>query len=247
VTVGVGRPIVLLHGLFGAARNFGALQRRLATHGRVLALDLRNHGRSPHAPGMDYDTQAADVLETLQAADALPCALIGHSMGGKTAMRLALTAPEDVGRLLVSDIAPVRYEAGFRGYAEAMAGIDLSAGVTRAQLDAALSQTVPDPSVRAFLLQNFVSGPHPHWRNGLAEIAAGLPDIENWPPIAAQYEGPTLFVAGGRSPYIKPEHRTLIQALFPKARMITLHRAGHWVHVDDPEGFLSIAEAFVTS
>jgi pimeloyl-ACP methyl ester carboxylesterase len=237
--------VVLLHGLFGAARNFGAVQRRLAKHRRVLALDLRNHGNSPHAPGMDYDTQATDVLETLAAANALPCALIGHSMGGKVAMRAALTAPDAIARLLVSDIAPVAYQAGFRGYAEAMAAADLSGDVTRARLDAALAPAVPEAAVRAFLLQNFAPGPPPHWRNGLAEIAAGLPDIERWPPIDVQYSGPTVFVAGGKSYYIKAEHRPIIQALFPKARMVSLHRAGHWVHVDDPEGFMSIAEAFV--
>ncbi len=237
----------MLHGLFGAARNFGAVQRRLAEHGRVLALDLRNHGRSPHAMGMDYDTQAADVLETLAAAAALPCVLIGHSMGGKTAMRVALNAPASVERLLVSDIAPVAYQARFRGYAEAMAAIDLSENLTRARLDALLAPTVADPSVRAFLLQNFSAGAKPFWRIGLTEIAAGLPDIESWVPTEAQYTGPTLFVAGGLSDYIQPAHRPLIRTLFPKAHFISLRRAGHWVHADDPEGFMSIAEAFLNA
>jgi pimeloyl-ACP methyl ester carboxylesterase len=221
------------------------VQRRLATSGRVIALDQRNHGRSPHAPGMDYDTLAADALETLQSENALPCALIGHSMGGKTAMRMALNAPEAVERLLVADIAPVPYQAGFRGYAEAMAAIDLSGEVSRSRIDAALAPHVPDPSVRAFLLLNFSPGPPPMWRNGLDEIAAGLPDIQSWPPTSAQYIGPTLFVAGARSDYIRPEHRTPIRALFPKARFISLRNAGHWLHADDPAGFLGIVEAFL--
>jgi pimeloyl-ACP methyl ester carboxylesterase len=196
---------------------------------------------------MDYDTQAADVLETLRAADALPCALIGHSMGGKTAMRLALSAPDAVERLLVSDIAPVAYQAGFRGYAEAMGAVDLSNGVSRAQMDLALAPTVTDAAVRAFLLQNFLPGPPSAWRIGLSEIAAGLADIEDWPPIQAHYLGPTLFVAGGRSDYIRPEYRADIRNLFPKARFISLRHAGHWVHSDDPEGFLSVVNSFLAN
>ncbi len=246
-SVGTGRPVVLLHGLFGAARNFGVLQRRLSAHGRILALDLRNHGRSPHAPGMTYPVLAADVLETLQALDALPCVLIGHSMGGKVAMRVALDAPGSVERLLVSDIAPVAYRAGFRGYAEAMAALDLAGPVSRAGLDAGLAGVVADPAVRGFLLQNLSLGPPARWRIGLAEIAAGLPDIEAWPPPAegTQYSGPTLFVAGGRSDYIRAEHRPQIRAWFPSARFVTLRNAGHWVHADDPAGFLSVADVFL--
>ena len=246
VSAGEGRPVVLLHGLFGAARNFGSLQRSLAPRGRIIALDLRNHGRSPHAPGMDYPTQAADVLETLREAGALPCALIGHSMGGKTAMRVALDAPDAVQRLLVSDISPVAYRAGFRRYAEAMAALDLS-GKSRPAVDAALAPAVPDAAVRSFLLQNLSPGPPPSWRIGLQEIASGLPDIEDWPEASGTYEGPTLFVAGGRSDYIRPEHRAKIQALFPSARHITLRQAGHWVHADAPEAFLQVVETFLST
>ena len=239
-------PAVLLHGLFGAARNFGALQRRLAVHTRVIALDLRNHGASPHQAGMDYPTMAADVLETLGALDGLPCALIGHSMGGKVAMRLALDAPQAVARLLVADIAPVVNRAGFRGYAQAMAALDLSPPASRARLDAALAPVVEDPVIRAFLLQNLALGSvPPHWRIGLEEIAAGLPDIEDWPASGARYDGPTVFVAGERSNYIQAGHRPLIRALFPHARFITLRHAGHWLHADNPDGFFSIAAAFL--
>ncbi len=244
-SVGSGRPIVLLHGLFGAGRNFGVLQRRLSAHGRILALDLRNHGRSPHAPGMTYPIMAADVLETLRMLDAVPCAVVGHSMGGKVAMRLALDRPQAVERLLISDISPVTYRAGFRGYAEAMAALDLTGTPSRASLDAGLADVVSDPAVRGFLLQNLSLGPPARWRIGLAEIAAGLPDIEAWPAADAQYLGPTLFVAGGRSHYILPEHRPLIRGWFPAARFVTLRHAGHWVHADDPEGFISVVEVFL--
>jgi len=244
--MGDGPPVALLHGLFGAGRNWGAIQRRLAKRFRVLALDLRNHGDSPHVPGMTYEALAGDVLETLARAGALPAALVGHSMGGKAAMRAALDRPDAVTRLLVADIAPVRYPTGFGAYARAMAALPLTPGLTRAQADAALAPAVPDTGVRLFLLQNLRFGAAPAWRIGLAEIAAGLADVEGWEaPPGATYDGPTLFVAGARSTYIQPGHRPAIRALFPAARFITLKDAGHWLHSDNPEGFLAVAEAFL--
>jgi esterase len=244
--MGDGPPVALLHGLFGAARNLGSVQRRLAKRFRVLALDLRNHGDSPHAPGMDYAALAGDVLETLARADALPAALIGHSMGGKAAMRVALDQPGAVKRLLVADIAPVPYPPGFGAYAGAMAALPLAPGLTRAAADAALAPAAPDAGIRGFLLQNLRLGAAPAWRIGLAEIAAGLPEIEGWDaPPGAAYPGPTLFVAGARSTYIQPAHRPVIRSLFPAARFVTLKDAGHWLHSDNPEGFIAVIEAFL--
>lgn len=243
---GEGSPVVLLHGLFGSARNLGTVQARLAARHRVLALDLRNHGDSPHAYGMDYATMAEDVRETLAARNALPAALIGHSMGGKVAMRLALAAPEAATRLLVADIAPVAYPPGFGAYAEAMAALPLQAGLTRATADAALAPAIPEASVRSFLLQNLHLGAAPSWRIGLAEITAALPEIEGWnTPPGASYGGPTLFVSGEFSPYIQAEARPTIRALFPAVRFVTLRHAGHWLHADNPDGFVAVASAFL--
>lgn len=245
VEAGSGPPLALLHGLFGSARNFGAVQKRLAARRRVLALDLRNHGASPHAAGMDYGEQAGDVLETLGGRAALPPVVVGHSMGGKVAMRLALDAPEAVSRLVVCDIAPVAYPPHFRAYARAMLGLDLASGLTRGAADAALAPAVPDAAVRAFLLQNLVPGERPHWRIGLAEIAAALSDIEGWEaPAGAQFAAPVLFLAGERSDYVRPEHRGAIRALFPAARFVTLRNAGHWLHADQPDAFVSAIDAF---
>ncbi len=243
---GTGPPVALLHGLFGAGRNLGRAQRRLAARFRAIALDLRNHGESPHAQGMSYAEMAGDVLETLAGMDALPAALIGHSMGGKAAMRAALARPEAVTRLLVADIAPVPYPPGFGAYASAMAALPLAPGLTRAGAGAVLAQAVPDAGVRGFLLQNLRPGAAPAWQIGLAEIAAGLSDIEGWDaPPGAAYPGPTLFVAGARSDYIQPAHRPAIRGLFPAARFVTLRDAGHWLHTDNPAGFIAVAEAFL--
>jgi pimeloyl-ACP methyl ester carboxylesterase len=243
---GAGRPVVLLHGLFGAAKNFSTVQRALAQNYRVIALDLRNHGSSPHEAGMGYDQQAEDVLATLHALDAVPCALVGHSMGGKTAMRVALRAPDTVERLVVSDIAPAAYPPAFRDFATAMAALDLAPGTNRAALDAALARTVENPAVRGFLLQNVRLGAAPSWQIGLAEITAGLPDIEGWPdPGSAVYAGPTLFVTGERSDYVRPEHRGKILAGFPAARFAQVKNAGHWVHADNQAGFLAVVSGFL--
>ncbi len=245
---GDGVPVALLHGLYGQASNFGGLQRRLAQGRRVIALDLRNHGASPHAPAMSYPDMAEDVLETLRAMEALPCALVGHSMGGKVAMCAALAAPAAVARLLVADIAPVAYDhAGFHArYVAAMQAVQLHPGLTRAEADAALADAVPDRATRGFLLLNLRLGAEPSWRLNLDRIGPALPALAGWPqPDDPPYQGPTLFVGGGRSDYVRAEYREAIRALFPAARFVTLTNAGHWLHADDPEGFASTAEAFI--
>ena len=246
VSRGEGPVLVLLHGLFGQSGNFGAIQRRLAAGGRrVVAMDLRNHGASPHAPGMDYRTLAADVRETMQLLGLPPCAVLGHSMGGKTAMALALDHPQAVSRLCVADIAPVRYRPHLVTYATAMRDLALSPELTRADADAALAPVVADAGERAFLLSNLRLGATPHWRIGLDAIIAGMDDIQDWPIAGVPpYAGPTLFLSGAHSRYVRPEHRDAIAPLFPSARFVTLKNAGHWLHADDPEGFLAVVEAF---
>jgi pimeloyl-ACP methyl ester carboxylesterase len=242
---GDGPPVVLLHGLFGSARNFGATQRALTPLFRVIAMDARNHGASPHAAGMRYATLAADVLETMDALGVTRSAVIGHSMGGKTAMTLAVMAPERVGRLLVADIAPIPYQHGNSTIADAMRAIPLHAGLTRAEADAALTEAVPAAEVRTFLLQNLQFAPQPSWRIGLDEIAAAIPDLEGWETPSGNFSGPVLFVSGAQSDYVRPEHRPAIRALFPTARFVSVKNAGHWLHADNPAGFLSVVEAFL--
>jgi pimeloyl-ACP methyl ester carboxylesterase len=244
--LGEGPPVVFLHGLFGQGRNFAAIARPLAARARVLLLDLRNHGDSPHAVGMDYRDMARDVAETLDAEGVGAAAVIGHSMGGKVAMTLALTEPARVARLLVSDIAPRPYAGTLARYAEAMRALPLSPGLTRAAAEAALATAVPDASVRAFLLHSlrFDTTP-PSWRVGLQQISAGMPDILSFPDITARYDGPVLFVVGDRSDYVTPEDRPRIRGLFPRARFVRVRGAGHWVHADQPEAFRAIVDAFL--
>ena len=245
IQAGEGPPVVILHGLFGAARNFGALHRALAPRFRVIALDMRNHGDSPHAADMRYPTLAADVHETLQALGVDQAAVIGHSMGGKAAMAMALQWPTQVGRVLVADIAPVIYQHGNTVFTAAMQAIPLTPELTRRAADAALAQSVPDQTLRSFLLQNLQFGANPHWRIGLDEIAAAIPDLEGWINLPSTYQGPSLFVTGANSGYVLPEHRPIIRAQFPTARFVAIKNAGHWVHADNPAVFLSVVEAFL--
>jgi esterase len=248
IEAGHGEPtLVLLHGLFGSARNFGLVQREFASRRRTIALDLRNHGASPHDATMRYADMAADVMQALDRLSALPAILLGHSMGGKVAMQAALTHAESVARLIVADIAPITYPPHYRDIANAMLAMPLVSGMTRAEADAALTQSVPDAAMRAFLLQNLQVGKAPAWRIGLGEIVAAFGEIEGWDaPVDARYSGPTLFVAGATSRYIQPEHRPIIRSWFPSARFVTLKNAGHWLHADNPSGFIAVVEAFVT-
>jgi esterase len=244
---GEGPPLVLLHGLFGAGQNWGAIRRALAPRFRVLTPDLRNHGASPRAAEMSYAAMARDVAETLDAAGIGSATVLGHSMGGKAAMAFALAYPARVGRLIVADVAPVRYKPALRAYVDAMRALPLRPGLARKDADTALAATIPEAGIRAFLLQNlrFEADP-PEWRLGLAELAAAMPAIEGIDlPDGARFDGPVLVMAGERSDYIRPEHHALFRALFPHAGFVTVPGAGHWVHAENPAGFLALLEAFL--
>ena len=244
---GAGPPIVLLHGLFGRARNLGTLARRLAGKHRVISLDLRNHGESGHAPAMAYDDLARDVLETLAELAARPAVLIGHSMGGKTALMAALLQPASVQKLVVIDIAPRPYAHHNAQVAAALCAVPLNQPLTRRDADALLAPAIPNDSTRGFLLQNFAPGDAPAWRIGLQNIADGITDIEGWPASAKNltYPGPTLFVAGGASDYILPTDAPLIRAVCPQATIETISGAGHWVHVDQADPLAVMLEDFI--
>ena len=242
-----GEPLVLLHGLFGQAGNFGAAQRALAASGRrVVAMDLRNHGVSPHATSMSYAEMAADVAETLDAIGATPADVLGHSMGGKAAMVLALTRPALVRRLVVADVAPVAYRHDQSRNVEAMRGLDLAGLSTRAEADRRLAATLPDPALRAFFLQSLdVRADPPRWKLNLDLLAAEMPKILGFPQVAGRFDGPALFLAGAQSDYVRPEHRPAILAAFPAARFAELKGAGHWLHAEKPRAFEETVRAFL--
>jgi pimeloyl-ACP methyl ester carboxylesterase len=247
---GDGPPLLILHGLFGSGRNWTSIARKLAETRRVLAVDLRNHGASPWDPAMDYPTMAADVLELIEEKALDRPVVLGHSMGGKTAMAAALAAPRAVGALIVADIAPVAYRHGNAAYVAAMRAIDLSRVERRGDADEALRDAVPEAGVRGFLLQNLVFGEdRPRWQLNLDAIAASMDRLIDFPYAAgeARYGGPALFIAGGASGYVRPEHREAIRAFFPAANIETIAGAGHWPHAEKPREFLEIATRFLAA
>lgn len=225
-------PVLIAPGLFGSARNWGAIAKRLSDTREVRAVDMRNHGESPWAPVHDYPSMADDLAQVLE----VPSDVIGHSMGGKAAMVLALSRPELVRRLVVADIAPVAYGHTQAHLIEAMQTLNLNEIESRRDADMQLSQRVEDPSVRAFLLQS-LDVKAKKWRLNLDVLDAEMPKVMSFPEISGQFDGPTLFLTGADSDYVSRDHRGLIKSMFPNARFAKLPGAGHWLHADQPRAF----------
>ena len=247
---GSGPPVAILHGLFGSGRNWRSVAQHLAARHRVLTFDLRNHGASPWADGMSYGDMVEDVRASFRARGIGHAALLGHSMGGKVAMLMALLHPDEVDLLIVVDIAPAANPPNLLAYIRAMRVIDLRGVTRRAEVDTRLVGAVPDPAERAFLLQNLMIDENAaRWRLNLEAIERGFPEIVRFPdlPAGTFYRGPALFVAGALSNYIRPEHEPGIRRLFPRARIIRIEGAGHWVHAEQPQAFLQAVGPFLTS
>ncbi len=238
-------PLVIAHGLYGSGRNWGVIARRLADRRDVVAVDMRNHGDSRRFPTQGYPDMAADLAEVIESLGA-PVDLLGHSMGGKAAMQLALTRPELIRRLVVADIAPIPYTHDQSRNAQAMAALDLARITTRAEADAALSDRIDDPALRAFFLQSLdLRHKPPRWKLNLAVLEAEMPKIVGWPGTQGVFDHPALFLTGSDSSYVRPEHRETIRALFPKARFARIPGAGHWLHAEKPREFEETVRVFL--
>ena len=264
-TVGEAGPrVVFVHGLFGQGKNWTTAAKGLADGHRVTLLDLPNHGHSPWTERVDYLDMAQMVADELESFGE-PVTLVGHSMGGKVAMQLALRRPELLRALVVVDIAPVEYpltggrtddddeEASpFGAYIAAMRAVDLGALETRADADRALREAVPSRMVRSFLLQSLVreglgSDGGWRWRLNLETLERDLGELRGFPdpPPGATFDGPVLWIAGANSHYVLPEDRERMNALFPATRLVKVKNAGHWVHSEQPEVFLETLRRFL--
>ena len=242
-----GLPLLIAHGLFGSGRNWGVIARHLADMRDVITVDMRNHGHSPRAVSQSYADMAGDLAEVI-AAQGGRVDLLGHSMGGKACMQLALTQPQLIRRLVVADIAPVAYTHDQSRHIHAMRGLDLSGAPSRGDADRRLAAAVPDPALRAFFLQSLDLKAHPpQWRLNLDVLEAEMPQIVGWPGTQGQFERAALFLTGSESHYVKPEYRELIRALFPKARFAKLPGAGHWLHADRPREFEETVRVFLNA
>jgi pimeloyl-ACP methyl ester carboxylesterase len=266
-TVGEAGPrVVFVHGLFGQGRNWTTIAKGLAENHRVTLVDLPNHGHSPWTDRVDYADMAgllADELELLGE----PVTLVGHSMGGKVAMTLALRRPELLRALVVVDIAPSVYpisggrtddpdeEASpFAAYIAAMRALDLDTLETRQDADDALRSVVPSRMVRGFLLQSLVrdglgTDGGWRWRLNLELLERDLGALRGFPepPAGAHFDGPVLWIAGANSTYVLPEDRPRMEQLFPSTRLVRIKNAGHWVHSEQPEVFLETLRRFLAA
>ncbi len=239
---GDGPPVVVMHGLFGSSTNWRRIARALSDRHRVFTVDLRNHGNSPWAATMSYREMAEDVVALFDTLGLKKPDVLGHSMGGKVAMTLALTEPRRVSRLIVVDIAPISYGDRFSSYAQAMRGIDTMAATSRDEIQRALSQDIHDPGTVGFLMQNLVRHNEQYdWRINLTALSAAMGEIGAFPSAldGKTFDGPTTLIAAGRSDYVSADDRKLFSSYFPKARFVEIRDAGHWVHVDRPDEFIA--------
>ena len=242
-----GVPLVILHGLYGNQGNWSVHAGQLADRYALYAFDARNHGQSPWADSMTLEEMAADVADTMSGLGLSSVHLLGHSMGGKTAMLLALQQPQRVRSLVVVDIAPVAYAKSNDAVLQAMAALDLAALRSRAEAENQLAQHIERKAVRDFLLANLQRAPTGNfqWRINLPVIQQYFAEVTGWPEHGLVYEGPALFIRGDLSDYILPEHYASISQQFPRAALKTVANAGHWVHSEKPEALQRLVRNFL--
>jgi esterase len=244
---GQGKPLIILHGLFGSLENWHSISQKLAVDFNVFAVDQRNHGRSPHAPEMSYELMAQDLKELLGGQHLQTAHILGHSMGGKTAMLFALNYPELLDNLIVADMAPRTYPPAHRHILDALLALDLRAFKNRKGMELQLANSIPELGLRQFLLKNVKRDPAGafYWQMNLQAIHANYERLNEPLPTRRTFDHPTLFIHGELSDYVRNEDFAQIQTLFPRAENCEIPAAGHWLHVDAPEAFLRTVRDFL--
>jgi pimeloyl-ACP methyl ester carboxylesterase len=233
-------PLIIAHGLFGSARNWNVIAKRLSDSRPVVAVDMRNHGGSFHDAEHSYPAMAEDLAEVISAHGG-QADLLGHSMGGKAAMTLALQGAPGLRHLLVADIAPVAYGHSQGPVVSALQAVELDAVTRRSDADAQLAAHLEDPMLRAFLTQSLaIEEGRARWKLNLDALAEQMPRIMDFPAIDGWFDGRVTVIRGGESDYVSPEHEPMLKALFPQAEIVTMEGRGHWLHAEDPRGFEAV-------
>ncbi len=243
---GEGHPLIIIHGLFGSADNWRSMAKYFSRFYRVISVDLRNHGRSPHNDTQDFASMAADIEQLCGDLGLHKVHVLGHSLGGKVAMQFAAEQPAWVEKLVVVDISPRRYFSEHTPLMDAMLALDLKKLDSRAAVDEVLAEKVTDKSVRQFLLMNLQSGDEGlYWRINLPALKANYQHL--MAPVCEHttVSANSLFVYGSLSEYVNEEDRALISKQFPHARFQAIEKAGHWVHAERPQQFKQIVEDFL--
>jgi esterase len=246
---GEGKPLLLLHGLFGSGRNWSGIARQLSGSYKVVTVDLRNHGASGHADSMAYTEMAEDIARLVTSLGQDSICILGHSMGGKTAMTLSLLNPALVERLIVVDIAPAKYLSNHDDLISAMHLLPVNKLKNRNQADVFLSQYIPEPRLRQFILQNLVRDEDAgyKWRINLKAIQDNQNRLRDFPAElkGMSFEGPALFLSGSLSDYIGTHHQDAINAYFPESTHVVIEDAKHWVHADKPDEVIKAVSRFL--
>ena len=244
---GQGEPIVILHGLFGTLDNWQTIAKKLAEQYWVFIIDQRNHGRSPHDPEMNYSIMAKDLQQFMEQHWIHKAYVMGHSMGGKTAMQFAVDFPDMVEKLIVVDIGPFSKSGGHGYIFDALLSIDLKKIKSRKEADDLLGQRITDFGVRQFLLKNLTRNKNGEysWKMNLPVLHKAYKEILSDIYFSDQYEGETLFIGGGRSDYITEKEFPSFKSIFPKAQLKIIENAGHWVHADQPGQLIEITQNFL--
>lgn len=245
---GEGYPIIILHGLFGTSDNWQTIAKKLAENYTVYIIDQRNHGRSPHDDTFNYEVMAEDLQAFMESQWIYEAHVIGHSMGGKTAMQFALNYPDLVNQLVVVDIAPKAYEGGHQAIFEALFSLDLDKIDNRKTADKLLAKKIADFGVRQFLLKNLTRKKEGgfRWKMNLPVIYQNYNQILSTITSLDTFDNPTLFIRGGASDYVQDEDMQNINLLFPNAELTTVENVGHWVHAAAPTELLKLVKDFLS-
>jgi esterase len=244
---GQGDPLIILHGLCGSLDNWHTVSRRLARRYHVLAVDQRNHGQSPHSDEMNYACMADDLLELFDSRSVGRARVLGHSMGGKTAMQFALAHPDKVASLVVVDIAPRAYAPVLAPVLASLQTLDGRSFPDRKAADAAVAEVIPDPAMRGFLLKSLGRDPAGvvRWKFNLPAILRNYSRLNDAIEFRRPFDRPTLFVRGGRSDFVQDSDQAAIRDLFPRAEIGTIAGAGHWIQSEAPDALLACLEPFL--
>ena len=244
--LGEGSPLVILHGLFGSLDNWMTLGKKFAKHHKVILVDQRNHGQSFHDDAFNYEVMAEDLKNLLSHLNIEQCAVLGHSLGGKTAMEFALQNKDKVSRLIVVDIAPRYYEVHHHSIIKAFYAVPVKSLKSRKEADELLADKIPEFGIRQFLLKNldrtkdgFV------WKMNLDVIASKIEEVGRGLNQNAKFNGKTLFVRGEASDYIKENDYNQIHSIFTQSSIETIAGAGHWIHAEKPDAFYQVVAQFL--
>jgi pimeloyl-ACP methyl ester carboxylesterase len=245
---GHGEPLIILHGLFGSLENWHSISLKLSAHFQVFAVDQRNHGQSPHSPEMNYELMAGDLEEFITTHRLPPISLMGHSMGGKTAMQFAMLYPALVNKLIVVDMAPGAAAPRHEQILRAMLSLNIATAKDRCELEQALAPAVPELATRQFLLKNLKRQSHGafRWQIGLQEIQQNYAQLSHAVGNGQAFDGPVLFLRGESSTFLVEHDLPEIRRLFPKAELWTVSRAGHLPHVENTTEFVAQVRQFLT-